>query len=73
MSGNNAWFDVLVFLTIDELKVLNPAHTIERFEELDEAIEEALLWVEAYQVVVIARGNENEYEHGEHVYTANDL
>ena len=70
MSDKNAWFDVLVYLTIDEWKALNPAHTIERFEELEEAIEEASLWLEAYQVVVIARGDENKYEPGEHVYTA---
>jgi len=66
--GDEAFFEVQIYFTESEWKKLHPAHVLDCYEEVSEAIEEAQLWLEAYQVVVIARGDDNDYEPGECVF-----
>jgi hypothetical protein len=68
VRGKSASFDVQIFSTESEWKDLKPTRVLDSYEELNDAVEEAELWREAYQVVVIARGEDNDYEPGECVF-----
>jgi len=66
--GDTASFEVQIYSTESEWKKHKPIRVLDGYEELSEAVEEAQLWREAYQVVVIARGDDNDYEPGECVF-----
>jgi hypothetical protein len=66
--GDQASFEIQIYSTESEWKKLNPTRVLDGYEELSDAIEEAQLWREAYQVVVIARGEDNDYEPGECIF-----
>jgi len=68
MSDKSALFGVKVYLTKEECDELRPTYEFEGFEDKAEAISEAELWPEAYQVVVVARSEDNEQESGEYVF-----
>ena len=66
--GDTASFEVQIYITELEWQKHKPARVLDGYEALSEAIEEAELWREAYQVVVVARGEDNDYEPGECVF-----
>jgi hypothetical protein len=72
VSDKSACFDVKVYLTKEEWDNKVPSQEIDAFEEIEDAIEEAQLWPEAYQVIVVASGDDT-YDAGEYVYALNLL
>lgn len=66
--GDKASFEVQIYSTELELQKLKPTRVLDGYDELSDAVEEAELWQDEYQVVVIARGEDNDYEPGECVF-----
>jgi hypothetical protein len=58
---DSGWFDVEVFMTVAEWNINIPSYVFRQFSLLDNAINEADLWPEAFEVVVVARGTHNEF------------
>lgn len=73
MSDKNAWFDVKVYMTKGEWDSSAPSQVVAAFDEIADAIEEAKLWPEAYQVVVVARSDDHTHETGESVFALKDI
>ena len=73
MSDKSTSFDVRVFLTKEEWDVKVPSKEIDAFDELEDAIEEAQLWPEAFQVVVVASCDTDTHKAGEYVFALNLL
>ena len=68
MGDTDASFEVQIFLTKPEFQKLKPTSVLDGYETRSDAVEEAELWQEVYQVIVVARGEDNDYEAGETVF-----
>lgn len=65
MGDTDASFEIQIYSTELEWQKRKPTRVLDGYDELSDAVEEAELWREAYQVVVIARGEDNDFEPGE--------
>lgn len=66
-------YDVKVYMEESAWLSLRPTQEICEFTDLEEAVDEAKLWPEAYQVVVVSRGESQAGESGEYVFELNDI